>query len=59
MGEAVLVVEQEEPTRRFLAQQLADDGFRVLAADRAAPALELVESAHPDLVLLEAVLPDG
>ena len=58
MGEAVLVVEQEEPTRRFLAQQLADDGFRVLAADRAAPALELVESAHPDLVLLEAVLPD-
>lgn len=54
----MLVVEQEEPTRRFLAQQLADDGFRVLAADRAAPALELVESAHPDLVLLEAVLPD-
>jgi DNA-binding response OmpR family regulator len=58
MGEAVLVVEQEEPTRRFLAQQLADDGFEVFAADRAAPALELVESAHPDLVLLDAVLPD-
>ncbi|MGH3022524.1 MAG: response regulator transcription factor [Gaiellaceae bacterium] len=54
----MLVVEQEEPTRRFLAQQLADDGFEVFAADRAAPALELVESAHPDLVLLEAVLPD-
>ena len=58
MGEAVLVVEHEEPTRRFLAQQLADDGFEVFAADCAAPALELVEAERPDLVLLDAVLPD-
>jgi len=37
------------------------DGGRqvVVAADRAAEALELVESERPDLVLLDAVLPDG
>jgi DNA-binding response OmpR family regulator len=57
-GEAVLLVENEAPTRAFLEQQLADDGFEVLAAERARQALELVEVARPDLVLLDAVLPD-
>jgi DNA-binding response OmpR family regulator len=59
MGEAVLVVEQEEPTRAFLSQQLSDDGFEVFAADRATAALELVEAERPDLVLLDAILPDA
>ncbi len=58
-GEAVLVVEREEPVRAFLEQQLTDDGFEVLSAREARKALELVEAAHPDLVLLDAVLPDG
>jgi len=59
MGEAVLLVEEEAPMREHLSRQLADDGFEVVAADRAAEALELVESERPDLVLLDAVLPDG
>jgi DNA-binding response OmpR family regulator len=59
MGEAVLVVENEEPAREFLSRQLADDGFEVFAADRAAAALALVEERRPDLVLLDAVLPDA
>ena len=58
-GEAVLVVEREAPVRAFLEQQLTDDGFEVLSADQARDALELVERAQPDLVLLDAVLPDG
>ncbi len=59
MGEAVLLVEEEAPRREHLSRQLADDGFDVVAADRAAEALALVESERPDLVLLDAVLPDG
>jgi DNA-binding response OmpR family regulator len=58
-GSTVLVVEREAPLRAFLEQQLADDGFEVLAAERGGQALELVEQARPDLVLLDAVLPDG
>ena len=58
-GEAVLVVEREAPIRAFLEQQLTDDGFEVLSAEEGRQALELVESAGPDLVLLDAVLPDG
>jgi DNA-binding response OmpR family regulator len=59
MGEAVLLVEEEAPTREHLFRQLADDGFRVLAADRGAEALALLEAERPDLVLLDAVLPDA
>lgn len=58
-GQAVLVVESESPARDYLERQLADDGFEVLSAGRARQALELVEAARPDLVLLDAVLPDG
>ena len=57
-GEAVLVVENEAPARAYLAQQLADDGFEVLAAERGGEALELAAAVRPDLILLDAVLPD-
>ena len=53
------MVEREAPVRAFLEQQLTDDGFEVLSAEEAARALELVEAAQPDLVLLDAVLPDA
>ncbi len=59
IGGMVLVVEHETPLRAYLEQQLADDGFEVLATDRATSALELLEQAKPSLVLLDAVLPDG
>lgn len=58
-GEAVLVVEGEQAVRSFLEQQLTDDGFDVLSAERCGKALELLEAASPDLVLLDAVLPDA
>ena len=53
---ALLRIVQAEQTTE---QQLADDGFEVLATDRATSALELLEQAKPSLVLLDAVLPDG
>ena len=56
--EAVLVVEKEAPMRTFLEQQLADDGFEVLAAERGGEALVLAERVRPDLILLDPVLPD-
>ena len=59
MHEAVLLVEREAPMRDHLSRQLADDGFAVFAADHAAAALDLVESRRPDLVLLDAILPDA
>jgi DNA-binding response OmpR family regulator len=55
----VLLVEHESAVRSYLEQQLADDGFEVLAAEHGGAALDLAEEAKPDLVLLDAVLPDG
>ena len=60
MAESTIVLVENEPaTRSFLEQQLTDDGFDVLSAARVGDALELVETASPALVLLDAVLPDG
>jgi DNA-binding response OmpR family regulator len=56
---ALLLVEHEEPTRAYLAEQLADDGFEVISADRARQALELAAAARPDVVVLGTALPDG
>ena len=55
----VLLVEHEGPVRAYLERQLADDGFEVLAADASGAALDLAEEVMPDLVLLDAVLPDA
>jgi DNA-binding response OmpR family regulator len=60
MAESTIVLVENEPaTRSFLEQQLTDDGFDVLSTARVGDALELVETASPALVLLDAVLPDG
>ena len=52
MPSAVLVAEPEPETRERLGRQLRDDGFDVLGAARRSEALELAESARPDVVLL-------
>jgi DNA-binding response OmpR family regulator len=58
-GEAVLLVEDEVPTRAFLEHQLSEDGFDVVSVDRGGRALELLERTEPDLVLLNVALPDA
>jgi DNA-binding response OmpR family regulator len=52
MPSAVLVADPEPETRELLGRQLRDDGFDVLGAARRSEALELAESARPDVVLL-------
>jgi DNA-binding response OmpR family regulator len=52
MRSAVLVAEPEPETREYLGRQLRDDGFDVLGAARRSEALELAETARPDVVLI-------
>ena len=52
MRSALLLAEPEPETRRYLERHLRDDGFEVLGATRDREALELVERARPDLVLV-------
>ena len=58
MAEAtILVVEDENDIRELLAFTLAREGFTVLQADSGLTALELARSKHPDLILLDLMLP--
>ena len=52
MSRALLLAEAEPGTREFLERHLAGEGFEVLGAAAEALALDLIERARPDLVLV-------
>src|SRR5262249_37716915 len=52
MPSAVLVAEPEPETREYLGRQLRDDGFDVLGAGRRSEALDIAETARPDVVVI-------
>ena len=49
----ILIVEDDEATKGFLADNLAADGFRVASAATAAEGLRAIEVRRPALVLLD------
>jgi CheY-like chemotaxis protein len=53
----ILIVDDEEPLREFLAQFLADLGYRTIQAIHGAEALELVDKEQPDLVISDLMMP--
>ena len=59
MGAAtVLVVDDERKIRDTVRSYLEREGYAVLLADQGERALELVERARPDLIVLDLMLPD-
>jgi DNA-binding response OmpR family regulator len=57
-GKVILVVDDEEEIRKLLARLLTQKGHRVLEADRGLLALRLVKDHLPDLIILDAMLPE-
>lgn len=55
----ILLVEDDQATRTFLADNLTADGFEVLVADGTRPALRALEQHAPDLAIIDVGLPDG
>jgi DNA-binding response OmpR family regulator len=55
----ILVVEDDETTRRFLADNLAADGFYVAAATGVGEGLRAIEVRRPALVLVDLMLESG
>jgi two-component system KDP operon response regulator KdpE len=58
-GPLVLVVEDEEPIRRFLRATLESQSYRVKEAATANEGLLQARTQRPDLILLDLGLPDG
>jgi CheY-like chemotaxis protein len=54
----ILLVEDHGPTRQFLAENLAADGYRPLQAECAGEALRLISTGLPDLAVVDLRLPD-
>ncbi|HQU15580.1 MAG: hypothetical protein B7Z66_00850 [Chromatiales bacterium 21-64-14] len=53
----ILVVDDDQATRLMLRRALERDGYRVEEAVDGGQALEIFDRSHPDLVLMDAVMP--
>ena len=54
----ILMIEDEQPIRRFLKPSLQSHDFKVLEAEKGEEGLALASSHNPDLILLDLGLPD-
>ncbi len=57
MNNVILVVEDETGINKLLADLLREEGYRPVQAYSGTEALLLMEARHPDLVLLDLMLP--
>ena len=53
----ILVVEDSPTTRRQITDILESAGYQVIAAEDGETALKLVREHHPEMVVLDIVLP--
>ncbi|QQR82808.1 response regulator transcription factor [Candidatus Campbellbacteria bacterium] len=53
----ILVVEDETPLRNALCDKLAGEGFHTLPAKNGVEGLQVALQEHPDLILLDVVMP--
>lgn len=58
MQTTILIVEDHPATRRFLADNLAADGYEPLEAQTAAAAHRLIAARPPDVAIIDLGLPD-
>lgn len=54
----ILVIEDDQQTRRLLKTNLCNRGWRVIEAENGKSGLSLIKSDSPDLVILDLGLPD-
>jgi CheY-like chemotaxis protein len=57
-GQKVLVVDDEDDIRRLLRRVLVERGYNVIEAARGNEALQKVREHQPDLIVLDAMLPE-
>ncbi|MCX6080691.1 MAG: response regulator transcription factor [Chloroflexi bacterium] len=58
MPKTILVVDDEERIRTLLQAYLTQEGFKVVTAANGKLALPVVDQEHPDLILLDIMMPE-
>jgi signal transduction histidine kinase/DNA-binding response OmpR family regulator len=56
-GPSILVVDDDEPTREFIAELLSKSGFAVRTAADGPEARRCIDASLPELVILDLILP--
>ncbi len=57
-GKLIMIVDDEEDIRKLLKRVFVEKGHRVIEADRGLLALRMVKQHMPDLLILDAMLPE-
>ena len=57
MEKKILIVEDEPDIREAISEAVAEAGFSVITAENGATGIELALAEHPDLILLDIVMP--
>jgi len=57
-GARILVVDDEDDIRMLISRVLADKGYRVVTASRGLEAIQKVQTERPDMIILDAMLPE-
>ena len=57
-SKTILIIDDEAEIRKMLSRLLSHQGYRVLEAERGHQALRLVKECAPDLIVLDAMLPE-
>lgn len=56
-GSRVLIADDNEQNRELLDAYLADETYEILMAHDGQQTMEVVEASHPDLILLDIMMP--
>lgn len=56
-GKTILLIDDDAHIRKMASVRLESEGYRVLTASRGDDGLTLVKKHHPDLILLDLVMP--
>ncbi|GMQ78320.1 MAG: response regulator transcription factor [Anaerolineae bacterium] len=57
-AKSILVVEDEEPLRKFISRNLSARGFQVFSASNGLEALAIFETRSLDLIILDVMMPN-
>jgi pilus assembly protein CpaE len=58
MAEKILIVDDDVQTLRLVGLMLERQGYKILASSNGTQAITMARSEHPDLILLDIMMPD-
>ncbi|MCD6309887.1 MAG: response regulator [Candidatus Eremiobacteraeota bacterium] len=58
MSKTIMVVEDNQSFREFLARYLKMFGYNVISAENGSVALEILEEEKPDLIISDVMMPE-